>query len=929
MRGSLISLLLFTAFGHAAWTRLQGPPADSGASDPVLSIVSHGQDLWAVTHAGLFQSKDSGRTWSDRRPDSFPRDAAFAANNSGKLFSAAGCLFATAQTGLFRSCGTGDTWSRFDGTPEAGWFRRLQGDSGLLVAGGSESDRPWYSLDLGRTWRIAPGFQAGEAPVTAIYQDGSRLWVSGFELAYSQDKGKTWEARVPGSFHFLARRQGRLWAGSPWGSLMSSEDSGQSWSDAEVPEPVESVPLYLHPSGLAEVDSLLFISGYIENFVLGGVYMSRDTGKTWIPRNNGFRTETVVDTQVADAHEVHAMGKILIAKTLRGVYRSTDLGATWIPANSGLPSFALAMHALDAIVPHEGSLYAMANRPTGFAWFVSRDTARTWTAWNPGVADAQRLVFTSKAAFVVRAAADSALPDPVYYSTDGMATWQRLRGSWEGDSHLLVESLFASQDYAVLTMGTGSVDRHWVSSDGGLTWGADSVHLLAEKFRLRIAAGGAEYRTNLWTLEKDVGEADWRAVFTESGDIEAVAAHNGNLVVLVNDNLYASTDAGLNWYPGRFGSSRPARMHSLALHGGRLFAGTSRGLWTSANGLDWEPAGERGLSTAGLRAVAASGDNLVAVTNQRMFYSTDHGTSWKEASGLPIPAKESPPMHWVHAQGGMFYAGHATSGLWASADSGKTWSRRTGFGKPVDRFLDGMGTGPLGVYAVNHEHRVMLSRDSGNTWTEWGPAPSLHGEPTPVTGADGGLYSLPAGDGYFAANGSWAKENLPGSGPHDFLAGDAGAVAISSGEGLYFRPSRTAVWMPVTGELPEKAWTALAMDGNRLYAGLATQGLWMNASLPLNTRPIAPAEDGKLTILPGAAGRRVFRFQLARPGQVRLSLHTATGRTVASVSAALPGGRQELQVKARAEAPVFYRLEIRAGNGSAPIRILQGRLPPR
>lgn len=76
---------------------------------PIWSIAAYGGDLWVTTSEGMFRSWDSGKTRVSARPPAFPRDAHFP-GSGGRLFSAAGCLFATATTGLFSICDGGSKW---------------------------------------------------------------------------------------------------------------------------------------------------------------------------------------------------------------------------------------------------------------------------------------------------------------------------------------------------------------------------------------------------------------------------------------------------------------------------------------------------------------------------------------------------------------------------------------------------------------------------------------------------------------------------------------------------------------------------------------------------------------------------------------------------------------------------------------------------
>ncbi|MEO7424877.1 MAG: hypothetical protein ABI036_06805 [Fibrobacteria bacterium] len=925
MRYFVIGILLSIISGNAQWTRVPGPPVDTGARDPVLSIVSHGPDLWVLTHAGLFQSRDSGLTWAAKRPTAFPRDAAFSSRYIGRLFSADECLFATSPTGLFRSCGSAGEWQRIQEPDEMTWIGRLQGSTGLLVADGYESDIPWLSTDRGLTWRRARNFVPGGVPVLALFQDGPRLWASSNDLGYLDNGGKTWNPVGSDGTTYIGRHLGRLWAGDRFGSLKSSADSGNTWEDAAMPQTAPEQ--YLQPNSMAEVDGLLFLSGYIDNFSLGGIYMSSDTGETWIPRDAGLRKDSVPEVPVADAHGVIALGKILLAQTNFGVYRSANLGISWLPANQGLPASATEPQGLYSLVEHEGVLYAGASGTASISWFISKDTAKTWVAWHPAIPDFQQLSFTSKAAFALPVKSDTGPAIPLYASTDGMLTWHPVRGAWESIPYSQLLNLYTAQDYAILSIESAGPARSWFSTDGGLTWSADSVALMMEKIHLQAISGGTQFRTDGWSVDasQDSGKS-WQSSLSGSNDIEALAS-NGNLAAIVSDTLFASTDRGAKWSPAKYGSLLRPHAYSLANLGSRLFAGTSRGLLTSTNGLDWKPVGERGLSSWGLRAFAAFGDNMVAGTNDQAYYSMDGGAHWNAVSGLPMARLDLPPMHSVTAYGGGFFAG-AALGLWASSDSGKTWNQNASATVRLDPYLKGLGAGPEGLYVVTTNNRVRISKDTGKTWKDWGPGPSVSGEPVPVIGADGGIHALLGEGGYFTDGGAWAKEDLPGPAPHDFLAGTGDALAVSSGDGLYFRHSRNSEWTPVESDLPEKDWTALAMDGNRLYAGLFTQGIWVNTSLPASIRTSVQAPVEALSIRSGKGRRSVFRFGLARPSRVRLSLHSIDGRTTGLFDASLSPGVHEIPMSARTGGTGFYRLQVFPSQGDAPKVVLRGKLPP-
>lgn len=153
-------------------------------------------------------------------------------------------------------------------------------------------------------------------------------------------------------------------------------------------------------------------------------------------------------------------------------------------------------------------------------------------------------------------------------------------------------------------------------------------------------------------------------------------------------------------------------------------------------------------------------------------------------------------------------------------------------------------------------------------------------------------------------------------------------MAVSSAEGVFWRGSAQSDWQPADPGLPKDEVSAMAMDSGRLFVALRTQGLWMSNNLPVAVRPQAAGSPlNAPVILVAADGNPRFRIRLSQPARIRLSLHAATGRAMASVESKLPPGIQELRPGFSGHGAVFYRLEIKAEDRSGDVRIFRGRVP--
>ncbi len=936
MRRLSVAMACVMAMGpcRAEWKPIPLPPIDSAARDPVFSVAAYGGGLWAMTSEGLFRSGDSGRAWRPARPDGFPRHPRLGSLRTGNLFSAGGCLYGTALSGLYFSCDGGATWkaSAPDGTVPLSTVPRIDGDSAVMMAGETLADEaPFLSADRGLTWKKpATVFPDGRL-LESIFANGQRLWSLAGGLPFvSDDGGKSWqEAPVQTSgAKYFAIHLGRLWAGGTSWYLSASPDAGSTWEDRHVTVP--DIIGGLTDASLASAGGRLFTSGYDGNNIwAAGVFMSADTGKTWTPRNQGLPAyggdPGRGEPGLADAAAVYALGNALLACTIsNGIYRSDDLGAHWRASNAGISATAIQNRGPDRVHPYQDRVYIRTLGDAAYVWYVSSDTGRSWQTWNPGMPDLESLAFGQSAVYALRRT-DSLMKDPVYRSLDGMKTWSPVRGPWESASFTYPLSILASGSHAyVLSEMTGG--GYWHSADNGATWETEAGLESLCAFQWHAVIGNTllqdgGFRINAST---DSGRT-WKASL-RAGPIRGSARLDQTLLVLASDeggakHLYATQDTGRAWrqvLPRNAG----AGVHGITAFGGRAYAATDSGLFVSRNGLDWEPLGEAGLTARGARLVAAAGDALMVSTGSGLYVSTDAGADWR-ACGLEKPGEVS----WLAAWKGAFLAGKTTAGIWASTDTGRSWTR---LGSAAS--LYGMASGPDKLVLESESPgTIQFLTDLNARTLTWSPFLGKQADYSSLALADGGLYLSKAEGGFVSAKpgAAWSAVSFPGSWPHDVLAGDGARLAVTAAEGIFLRGSAQSPWEPAEAGLPKDEVAALAFGGNALFAALTSQGLWKESELPIaipNQRR-ETVLTGPLVIRTGADGGPVFRLRLARPVAIRLTLHAATGRTMATLSADASAGIRDLKPELRGRVALFYRLEIAPLDGAGGGRVYRGRLP--
>lgn len=341
----------------------------------------------------------------------------------------------------------------------------------------------------GETWEVTSADFLG-SPVTAITRDArsGRFYAGlkhehfGPKMHRSDDDGKAWvevgtptyperpddvpavmcpirNVEIPWSLHLIwalapdITVDGGLWCGTIPGGLFRSTDHGESW---DLVRPLWDLPNrskwfgggYDYPG----IHSVLVDPGDGRHVTVGiscgGVWTSRDAGKTWESKCKGMRAE-YVPPEIADSPDIQDP-HILVACASRhqslwvqhhnGIFRSTNGGEQWTEIHEAGPStfgFVAAAH------PNEPDT----------AWFV------------PAVKDEERVPVGGR--FVVTRTRDGGKTFDVL--TEGLPQQHAYDIVYR---HAL--AVDDSGDNLIMGSTTGSV---WTSHNQGDTWDLVSSNL--------------------------------------------------------------------------------------------------------------------------------------------------------------------------------------------------------------------------------------------------------------------------------------------------------------------------------------------------------------------------------------------------------------------------------------------------------------------
>lgn len=588
--------------GGRSWTSV---PAPLGGSASTILVLGSGTVLVGTEDEGVFRgSPEAG--W-EALPDhrATPRVEALVEAPGGAVLSAS---FA----GLFRSDDLGASWDQVGPADES--YLSLAASDGVLLAG-SFSSGVLRSADDGRTWSPLPGSPFG--PILSLAITPGRIYAGTYGGVHrSLDGGETWSVvRGLGYVNALFADGALVLAGSRFGGLFRSGDSGTSWTSLDAAFPPFPGAF---PGGIARLPD-----GGLVLWMDFAVFVSRDEGLTWT-REAWPQTDRI-------SHVAARADGLLVAGEdglwawdpgtpwriagLRGLsvssaVRAEDeiLGGAWTQLSGGLYRFQpgnarpIALrdqYVRDLILTPTGSVIAAASslEEPGLGGLFRRGVGEdVWWPSAPRGADFLALAETPAGVLVAGTGPSNPL-DPAgsfaeaFRSTDDGASWQ----PWsDGLAQATVESVLALD----------------VSPTGDVYALADTR--TGDRRILKRPAAGGMWRTLPLPADADLSRSAW-----------AVTADGSVVTAARPDGLVRTTDDGSSWErePGPFSG---ATIDGLARDGARLYAGTTSGLWARSDAAGWQRV-DAVPADAHVIRVTLSGSDVVAIT-------LDHGVFFGEVT---------------------------------------------------------------------------------------------------------------------------------------------------------------------------------------------------------------------------------------------------------------------------------------------------------
>lgn len=321
----------------------------------------------------------------------------------------------------------------------------------------------------------------------------------------------------------------------------------------------------------------------------------------------------------------------------------------------------------------------------------------------------------------------------------------------------------------------------------------------------------------------------WNAGLDGAGQIHSFAVDGNTVFAGTNLGVYLSTDYGSTWIPRNNGQDSLPVL-SILVRDSALLAGTwGGGVYHSTNrGTTWSPA-NNGMTSTVVWSLVALGDTIVAGTwwADGIYRSTDQGMTWKAIKS----AVWSPDVNALAVLGTQLFAG-TYGGMFLSTDGGNSFTPLQKQPSSIVHCLHVSSTTLLaGTFAG-----VYSSSDGGNNWVS--PCAGLIGTTVNCVLADGmALFAGTENGGLFRSTDggtSWSKLTLQDRivsalmrcGP-DLYAGTGGGVYRSTDQGIHWSARNTGM---APGRIVGLSQFPDGTGGGYIFAGNEKSGVFLTTN---------------------------------------------------------------------------------------------------
>jgi len=505
------------------------------------------------------------------------------------------------------------------------------------------------------------------------------------------------------------------------------------------------------------------------------------------------------------------------------VYLGTVNGGVYISTNSRLVGWTARPVGLKSgritALAHTGSYLFAATADSGIYIFTGRvGNDRHWTKVNNGLTDLRITSLVALDSITVIAGTEGA---GTFKTTNKGATWQPAH---TGLPTARINALANAGSRIIASTGAGI----YASDNGGGQW-ID----LNDGQTAGIAAHAVSF--NAATNEL--------LTFNENGLFFAGSAHTAISL--------SFTAAGAGTPPGTV-------VRSISNNGTDWYLATDKGVYTSLAGtINWSAIGA-GLTTDDITTVVPFRTGLVAGTNGSGIFKTEAAAiAW-----VPnITGYSNLVTHAVLTRGLALVVAATEKGVFVSRAIGLNYVRANdGLGADSVHVtaLEMLGTD---LYAATRNSGVFHSADTGRTWMAHN-AGLANLDVRTLVAANARIYAICSNGTVYQSSGgmgSWAniQNGLPsGVGPTSIAAFGSTLLLGTYGHGVFTRDEAGGSWAATNGGLSNLNVTSVTASSSKVYAGTDGNGVFVADPADWTWATTAPLSVPHTTLM-GLDGSKV------------------------------------------------------------------------
>ena len=663
--GTIDGQLYTSKDGARTWTHLPNFNRPGLYIDNLLVDPRDSKIIYAAAHrhkepGGFFKTIDGGETWTEAAE--LKTEAIHSLTQSP---SEPDVLIVGSNRGIWRSADGGEAWSQLSTSAYPGLINveslAVDPRSSEVIYAGTWY-LPYKTSDGGQTWSSIKTGMIDDSDVFAIEvnpRNPDHVIASACSGIYDSKNGGAQWRKVQGIPSQSRRTRailqhpsvaGTVYAGTTEG-FWRSLNGGDSWM-LTTSRQLEINAIAVHP----EAPQIVYIG--TNNY---GVMISRDSGKTFVPTNEGYSGRRAYSILPDREREGRIYATTINTATGGGFFFvSNDGGLTWQPSMRNMPNRLIAYSILQDKT--DGNIIYLG---TNLGMYRSTDRGASWSPI--GAPDEESPSVKKSSSSRRRGAPPVAARRPderVKLAQQALALAGYDVGAPDGIAGPRTGAALRKFQAAKSVPQTGQLDHSTLAAlglAGGMQTGSLAQSILDAPIALTETVNALTYGTD-----------------PASGQPVILAATNGG--------LYRTFDPLKGWQRMAFGASQDARTLCVASNSQRpetIWVGTSTSgvLVSHDSGKNWQ-------QVEGVPAIAPINvieqdpqrpENIYVGTTQTLYVSRDSGEKWLRRGGnLPYGSYTSILIN-LHNPDEIFvgsaYERLENNGLFHSADAGMTWKR--------------------------------------------------------------------------------------------------------------------------------------------------------------------------------------------------------------------------------------------------------------